>query len=309
MSCYYVTSKMTALGTHCKSIGQGRVTNMSQKEPIDWITVNGAHVPLYDGESKEQAISRHLSIIKAEKDKELQIAKNKEQADRLNGKIDHVGSYKKNFGIKLLNSEKIDSRFLSDSEKILSKMYKDIPVIPKNMTVEFKDFSKDSKIDEEYKKTWALSARNYDGAIYFNTNNLKNYDDAIKEYDKSIKSGQYIKGTTPASILAHEIGHKVEYAIAQKNGVDVSDLPKHQTARSIVTEAFKSLPDGMFKDMQSARNSISLYAGSSHSLFSKNDTPDYEETFAEALSDYYTNGNNANEFSKAIVKTMKERIK
>lgn len=50
-----------------------------------WITVNGRHVLIKDGESAEAAISR--SIINHNEDiKEQQIAKSKAEADRLNGK-------------------------------------------------------------------------------------------------------------------------------------------------------------------------------------------------------------------------------
>ena len=34
---------------------------MAQKEPKDWITVNGKHVPIYDGESKQDAYNRAVA--------------------------------------------------------------------------------------------------------------------------------------------------------------------------------------------------------------------------------------------------------
>ena len=47
-------------------------------DDIQWITVNGRHIPLGAGESKEDAIKRAFD------DKERQIANNKKEADRLN---------------------------------------------------------------------------------------------------------------------------------------------------------------------------------------------------------------------------------
>ena len=58
---------------------------MADREIKQWITMNGQHIPIYDGESKQDAVNRAIAD-KNEKTKESQIAKNKEQADRLNGK-------------------------------------------------------------------------------------------------------------------------------------------------------------------------------------------------------------------------------
>ena len=56
------------------------------KEIKQWITVNGQHIPIYEDESKADAINR--SIAEYNEDvKERQIAKNKEQSDELNGKL------------------------------------------------------------------------------------------------------------------------------------------------------------------------------------------------------------------------------
>lgn len=49
------------------------------KEPKNWITVNGQHVPLFEGESKFDAIKRIINQNSDDKDK--QIAKNKAEAE------------------------------------------------------------------------------------------------------------------------------------------------------------------------------------------------------------------------------------
>ena len=54
---------------------------------VGWITVNGVHVPLKDGESKDDAVKRSLEVRKEEEAKEKQIAKQKEEADKLNDKF------------------------------------------------------------------------------------------------------------------------------------------------------------------------------------------------------------------------------
>ena len=58
---------------------------MSEREIERWITVNGARVPIFKGESQSDAISRSIAE-RNEKLKDAQIAKAKEQADELNTK-------------------------------------------------------------------------------------------------------------------------------------------------------------------------------------------------------------------------------
>ena len=57
-----------------------------EREVIGWFTVNGVHRPIYEGESKQDAYNREVAKLN-EDTKNRQIAKSKEQADRLNGKI------------------------------------------------------------------------------------------------------------------------------------------------------------------------------------------------------------------------------
>lgn len=53
------------------------------KKVVDWFTVNGKHIPILEGESKEDAYNR--AVAKDNEDtKTKQINKNKEQADKLN---------------------------------------------------------------------------------------------------------------------------------------------------------------------------------------------------------------------------------
>lgn len=56
---------------------------MAEREVQQWITVNGRHVPLYAGESKEDAVKRAFASDADKKEK--QIAANKKQADEMNG--------------------------------------------------------------------------------------------------------------------------------------------------------------------------------------------------------------------------------
>lgn len=61
---------------------------MADKEPVSWITVNGVHVPIHEGESKQDAINKAIAWHNEDK-KSSDIAKAKEEADRLNKKDDN----------------------------------------------------------------------------------------------------------------------------------------------------------------------------------------------------------------------------
>lgn len=66
----------------------------------EWITVNGRHIMIGKGESRDEAISRAIAK-KNEETKEKQIAKSKAEADRLNGKQ------------KILGTDEIQNKFTS----------------------------------------------------------------------------------------------------------------------------------------------------------------------------------------------------
>lgn len=64
---------------------------MAERKIKQWITINGVHVPIYEGESKEDAVKRSISKakenVKANEDQKAKdIAKNKVEKDKLNGK-------------------------------------------------------------------------------------------------------------------------------------------------------------------------------------------------------------------------------
>ena len=67
---------------------------MAERKIVDWFTMNGKHIPIYEGESKADAVNR--SIAKDNEDKKAeQIRKNKEQADKLNGKSEEYQTFKR----------------------------------------------------------------------------------------------------------------------------------------------------------------------------------------------------------------------
>ena len=64
---------------------------MADREVSSWITINGQHVPIFKGETKEDAAKRAIkrsqeNIKKDGSEKDKQIKKNKAEKDKLNGK-------------------------------------------------------------------------------------------------------------------------------------------------------------------------------------------------------------------------------
>lgn len=80
------------------------------KEPIGWITVHGKHVPLFEGESKSDAISRVFdskqSADSEKSEKEKQISENEKEADKLNSESSTQSIHKR--AVKELNDSKYE---------------------------------------------------------------------------------------------------------------------------------------------------------------------------------------------------------
>ena len=65
--------------------GRDERSNMA-REVVDWFTMNGKHIPIFEGESKQDAINRSVAD-RNEAKKAVDIARNKQVADELNGKV------------------------------------------------------------------------------------------------------------------------------------------------------------------------------------------------------------------------------
>ena len=113
-----------------------------------------------------------------------------------------------------------------------------------------------------------------------------------KVYDASVASGFHpsrgnLTGTE--AVALHEMGHALTDHIAKKMGLQ--DL--HMAARKIFNDAYRATKGkGKFKDWA---GKISGYA-----------KENYAETVAEAVADYYCNGQNAHEYSRAIMDQLRK---
>ena len=137
----------------------------------------------------------------------------------------------------------------------------------------------------------------YDGAnIAFNQSYLKG-SQMETAYDSCVKSGFHpSKGNKTAlqAVAAHELGHGLTDAVADKMGI--TGVRKIDTAATrIVSEARKSTKHRGVVQMASK---ISKYATYSNA-----------EAVAEAFSDVYCNGKKARSESRAIVNVVNSYLK
>ena len=88
---------------------------MADREPIAWITVHGKRVPIFDGESKADAVKKAIGGDKKSDNakesnksdtKERQIAENKKEADKLNSENSTQSLHKR--AVQELSSSKYE---------------------------------------------------------------------------------------------------------------------------------------------------------------------------------------------------------
>ena len=129
--------------------------------------------------------------------------------------------------------------------------------------------------------------------------------------NRDVSHNWHPAGSTAKSVAQHETGHLISYAVARKMGANISTRSsQNQAMKTIVTNAMntKVVRNWMKKNKlgaAQARRSISGYAGTTY----RNGSPNYNETIAEAVSDYMSNGSRANVFSRAIVREMKKQLR
>lgn len=289
---------------------------MSQeREIVAWITKNGKHIPIYASDEP----------TKAEQKKERDIAQAKEQADRLNGTAGgklHSNStrkeiqdyYKNNFNMTVSDNYfdyNCEPEFLVKSADSIEKIYSEFPILKDTKyNLEAVDFSNSKYIPKEYENTTAASVCDYSGRLLVNVwqFNRNIFPDIADMWIEKASENFFPKNSTIYDCLIHELGHKVEIALAKGIGTSKSELNRHDIAEIIVKDAYSRLPQGMFKSLQSARKSISGYAGTNYQTTSGKRITAYEETFAEAIADYVINGVKSSQFSKLIVQDIKDII-
>lgn len=129
------------------------------------------------------------------------------------------------------------------------------------------------------------------GTVSINTN-YTNVDKMNRVYDQAVESGYHPGRGDKSGVEAvtyHEMGHALTDHIASKMGKRNLD----ESSKQIVNDAYKA--SGGKGGTKSWAGGISKYAQES-----------FAECVAEAVADYYCNGNKASDNSKAIMTQLQK---
>lgn len=240
----------------------------NKREPVDWITVHGNHVPVYDGQSKQQAwiawINRRNDEIREkikrdeqeEERKNQQIEENKKEADRLNDKIEKPiisGSYKATDEMKSLAMQTAE------------EMQKDFPLLHKSFEV-------------KYEKYMGAMGYGFSDRIELNGAMIK----------KRLASG-HLTEKELRSVIAHELTHMMQARWWQRIGKKGDDYNKFidDIWNSAVNKYIESHPKLSLADIN--KMTSNQYGGGGHSRYGG----DSVERMAVAVQMAYQGNNDA----------------
>lgn len=129
------------------------------------------------------------------------------------------------------------------------------------------------------------------GQVAINSN-YTNVDKMNRTYDNGVKEGFHPSRGNKSGVEAvtyHEMGHALSDSIAKKMGVKDLDA----ASKKIVNDAYKA---------NGGKGGTKAWAGKISGYAQKN----YAECVAEAVCDWYCNGNKAKSASKAIMTELKK---
>ena len=185
-----------------------------------------------------------------------------------------------NGGVNFLNIDKLDKQALDESLQAIKEVLLDFDLPLSTL--------KSVEGIDEYN---AIMGTNGFNKLSISNAKYSSYQSALKananDNNRFVSSG--IRGTA-----THEAGHIVMNAIYQKTSYN-SNLErakarlKGKLEKQIIKEAAKKY---------GSNPQISVYGSTK-----------FEEKVAEAVSDVYTNGNNANPFSKMVVEVIKKYLR
>ena len=167
------------------------------REPDSWITINGQHVPIFEGESKREAVSKFV------KNKMSRVSKNKDKYDTISqykkrkstNKLDKKDDNDRKF-IKYKNKYLVGSKDQTDDEII--KHYEDVHKDDREMTPEERwkmeyNFMKADKKARDKKKDefdWRGEKKDYKKLVqkgdnqYIVVRNDETEDEAIRKFNE-----------------------------------------------------------------------------------------------------------------------------
>ena len=187
----------------------------TNREVKQWITIDGNHVPIYKGETKQDAFNRSVAMMNENK-KKADIAKAKEQADALNNPS------KIKDKIKLPTN--IDKKFNDDIVSVAESMHSEFPEAEEVKLV---------KVGNAYDMgtEGVIASMNGLGMLQIREDLLRNYDSTQALCKEQSRDGYLAgDGTFENTILAHEFAHNLDNELS---GVVMNHTPKKEEGRKV----------------------------------------------------------------------------
>lgn len=224
--------------------------------------------------------------------------------------------YSDNYGIAVGGSyfkDGCDPKVLARATEVLDRLAQELGK-DKLQTMGIRIVSFKGMDPDAYAQTSIVDRR-----IAVNPNMFNSYDTVKAQMHRDVHSGFHPKGSKAADVIVHEVGHNIEFLIndimSKGNSYNKHVAWNDQTySKAIVQQAYADLNKanpGMFKDEHAAMRSISRYADSKIRRLTANGiqyVTAYAECFAEAVSDYVRNGQNAKPMSKKIWEGIKAML-
>lgn len=147
----------------------------------------------------------------------------------------------------------------------------------------------------------------YGGGISFNVKDFANAEALEAIFKRNIASGYWIKGSSPASVGAHEASHLIERLLIEKSGkyathsARVEAWNKCTEAKAVVSQACKNIKKTLFgegKKNAELLATISGYAGDNAS-----------EALADSFESIYIHGEKASPLAHEIKRLALETLK
>ena len=155
--------------------------------------------------------------------------------------------------------------------------------------------------------------------VHMSVQIFKDYDKLQKSYERDLEGGFHPKNSIAEDIIVHETAHALDFYITAKryniNRLIIEDFSKYNDfymywgeqsyAKEVVQKAVERVnqKSTIKKTEEELRSEISGYAS-----ITNQGTIMYCETFAEAMVDYLSNGENASPLSVEMYKIVQEDL-
>ena len=283
--------------------------------------------PLYFGDYEFNsspsidAFTKQVVAVLKQKEQDGNKACNNKKYEDLNKKID------KELDLKYSYTCGMDVKYMENLSNRLQQFYRLHPVKEK-LVDSYLVGNREARVYADFTTKVIGQSDNYYAylrRIYLNVNLFNDYDLLSKTYQMDLNAKFHPDNSRPEDVIVHETAHALDYYITIRMnnanilvGDNITDYQNvHNTffnytfSKDLVERATKNVNERLVsqglspKTEEELRIEISGYANQKD----ENGNVIYAETFAEAMVDYLSNGNNAKPLSVEMYKLTQEKLK